>query len=96
MVMCLQVVSVNQDGHLTVKLGALSMQVGLSDVAPVTHSKASKAAAAVSKSTGHEKPKDGNDASCCLPCSSLSPSKGVLHGCLACTGTYKSYFVPGS
>lgn len=38
--------AVGSDGQLTVKMGALSMQVDAADAAPVSHSKASRAAAA--------------------------------------------------
>lgn len=41
-----QVTAVASDGQLTVKMGALSMQVDAADAAPVSQSKASRAAAA--------------------------------------------------
>ena len=49
MVLDLQVLKVGADGALTVKMGPLSMQTTVADVAPVTRSKASRAAAATGK-----------------------------------------------
>lgn len=49
LVLHLQVLKIGADGALTVKMGALSMQTNTADVAPLTQSKASRAAAATGK-----------------------------------------------
>jgi hypothetical protein len=51
---------VGSDGQITVKMGALSMQVDAADAAPVSQSKASRVAAATKASgAGPKKSRDG-------------------------------------
>ena len=58
--LCLQVTAVGSDGQLTVKMGALSMQVDAADAAPVSQSKASRAAAATkAPGASSKKSRDG-------------------------------------
>ncbi len=58
--LCPQVTAVGSDGQLTVKMGALSMQVDAADAAPVSQSKASRAAAATKASgASPKKSRDG-------------------------------------
>ena len=51
----LQVSAVGPIGQLTVKMGALSMQLDAADAAPVSQSKASRAAAATKASGASSK-----------------------------------------